>query len=98
MTEEEPKESRMEAVECECGNVLLMKAECDFDDLESETWRFDMSVTWHDPLNDCCKERIRIGMDNCIQSVIWFKSVAEIDRNYEINFELPEDCDDRWLE
>ena len=87
-------ESMMEVVTCICGNQLLMKSECDFDDVDTDTWTFNLSVECHDELNDCCKSRIKIGIDNTINGVMRLKSIASMNRNYVINIQVPEEMEE----
>ena len=89
------QETNMEVVKCICDNRLLMKSECDFDDVETDTWTFNLSVECHDELNDCCKRRIKYGIDNTINGVLHLQSIAsEMNRNYVINIELPEEMEE----
>ena len=84
----------MEAVRCICGQTLLFKSECDFDDINTDTWTFHLSVDCHDPLNDCCKRRIIQGVDNTLAGVTHLKSICSVDRNFVVNIQVPEEMEE----
>ena len=89
------QETMMEVVRCICGNRLLMKSECDFDDVETDTWTFNLTVECHDVLNDCCKSRILFGIDNTVNGVLTLQSMSSItNRNYVINIQVPEEMEE----
>jgi len=83
--------TNMEVVKCVCGNQLLMKSECDFEDIETDTWTFNLSVECHDSLNGCCKGRIMMGIDNTVRGLIRIQELAEMNRNYVIHIDVPEE-------
>lgn len=85
-------ETLMESVTCSCGNHLLMSSECDFSDIDTDTWSFTIRIKCGDPLNTCCKEKIQEGLDSvCMGMQLLHR---EIGKNFEIYVELPGNDED----